>query len=119
MRSIPGRVAREPRRRARAAAAALAAFALAAGAAACGEDERAVPSIAVGVITTVADEGGSVESFTLETRDHGTFEVFIADDVDYGFDLAHLREHQATRDPVRCRLEERDGDAYALEIADA
>ena len=97
----------------------LAALAVTAGAAGCGEEERAVPPVAVGVITTINGEGGVVESFMLETRDQGTLEVFIAADVDYGFDLAHLREHQLTGDPVRCRLEERDGDAYALEIADA
>ncbi len=96
----------------------LAAMAFAAGAAGCGEEEQPVPAVAVGVITQIAGAGSDVTSFTLETSDHGTFEVYIADDVDYGFDLAHLREHQATRDPVRCTLEERDGQPYALDIAD-
>jgi hypothetical protein len=97
----------------------LATLALAAGAVSCGEEERAVPPTAVGVITEIDGEGSEVRSFTLETSEHGTFEVFIADDVDYGFDLAHLHEHRATGDPVRCRLEPRGDDAYALEIADA
>jgi hypothetical protein len=97
----------------------LAALALAAGAASCGESRDPVPSTAVGVITTIEGEGSAVRSFTLETEDDGTFEVFIATDVDYGFDLAHLHEHETTGDPVRCRLEEREGEAYALEIVDA
>ena len=97
----------------------LAALALVAGAASCGESRDPVPSTTVGVITAIEGEGSEVMSFTLETDDDGTFEVFIAADVDYGFDLAHLREHETTGDPVRCRLEERDGRAYALEIVDA
>ncbi len=97
----------------------LAALALAAGAAGCGESQQPVPPAAVGVITEVDGDGSDVRSFTLETEDHGTFEVFIADDVDYGFHLGHLREHEATGDPVRCTLEEREGEAYALDIADA
>jgi hypothetical protein len=95
------------------------ALALAAGAAGCGESQKPVPPAAVGVITEIDSEGSAVRSFTLETEDHGTFEVFIAEDVDYGFDLAHLHEHETTDDPVRCTLEERDGRAYALEIVDA
>jgi hypothetical protein len=97
----------------------LVALALAAWAAGCGEEQEPVPAAAVGVITEIDGEGSDVTSFTLETRDHGTFEVFIADDVDYGFDLAHLQEHRATGDPVRCTLEEREGEAYALDISDA
>ena len=97
----------------------LAALALVAGAAGCGESAEPVPPAAVGVITEIEGEGSAVRSFTLETEDHGTFEVFIAEDVDYGFDLAHLHEHETTGDPVRCTLTEREGRAYALEIVDA
>ncbi len=97
----------------------LAALALAAGATGCGESRQSVPPAAVGVITEIDGEGSGVRSFTLETQDHGTFEVFIAGDVDYGFDLAHLHEHETMGDPVRCTLEEREGRAYALEIVDA
>jgi hypothetical protein len=43
----------------------------------------------------------------------------IAPDVDYGFALGHLHEHESTGDPVRCVLEEREGRLYALEILDA
>jgi hypothetical protein len=97
----------------------LAALALAAGATGCGESQQPIPPTAVGVITEIDGEGSAVTSFTLETQDDGTFEVFIAEDVDYGFDLAHLHEHETTGDPVRCTLEDRDGRAYALAIVDA
>ena len=103
----------------RAVSLALAALALAAGAASCGEEEEPVPPTAVGVITAIDGEGSDVRSFTLETENERTLEVFIAADVDYGFDLRHLHEHEATGDPVRCALEEREGRAYALEIVDA
>ena len=45
--------------------------------------------------------------------------IHIAEDVDYGFDLAHLHEHRTTGEPVRCVFEVRDERLYALEIADA
>lgn len=51
-------------------------------------------------------------------REGSRVEVWIADDVQYGFDLEHLQEHEDSGDPVRCALEERDGRAYALSIAD-
>ena len=97
----------------------LAALALAAGAVGCGEGREPVPPTAIGVITAIDGAGGDIRSFTLETEDDGTLEVFIAEDVDYGFDLAHLHEHRTTGDPVRCTLEEREGEAYALAIEDA
>jgi hypothetical protein len=97
----------------------FAALALTAGAASCGEEEQPVPPVAVGVITEINGAGSDVTSFTLETDEYGALDVHIARDVDYGFNLGHLHEHQATGDPVRCTLEERDGEAYALEIADA
>ena len=96
----------------------LAVLALAGGAGSCGEGDEPVPPEAVGVITAIEGEGSDVRSFTLETEEDGTLDVFIAADVDYGFDLGHLHEHEDTGDPVRCTLEEREGRAYALEIAD-
>ena len=84
----------------------------------CGGDASpAPPDEVTGVIVDVYGEGSDVRSFTLET-DAETYEIRIADDVDYGFDLAHLRDHQATRAPVHCRLENRDGAAYARTIKD-
>jgi hypothetical protein len=91
---------------------------------ACGGDdgdapEAEVPSEVTGVILDVESEGvGEVTSFELKDGDE-TYEIFIADDVDYGFNLGHLSEHLTTGDPVRVPLEERDGKLYALSIDDA
>jgi hypothetical protein len=89
-------------------------------AAACGggEAEEEPPAELVGVIVEVNAPNSSIESFTLDA-DGETFTIYIAPDVDYGFDLAHLHEHRTTREPVRCALEERGERLYALEIVDA
>ena len=76
------------------------------------------PSQAEGLITEITPPEGEPESFVLETDEHGTLEVSIADDVDYGFDLQHLHEHMDGDLPVRVQLEERDGKAVALSIED-
>ncbi|MDQ3951630.1 MAG: hypothetical protein M3279_01505 [Actinomycetota bacterium] len=77
------------------------------------------PEEVTGVVLDVESEGvGEVTSFTLKEGDE-TYEIFIAEDVDYGFNLGHLSEHLTTGDPVRVPLEERDGKLYALEIEDA
>jgi hypothetical protein len=92
--------------------------------AACGGDDgeaapREVPDEVTGVLLDVESQGvDDVESFTLKDGDE-TYEIFIADDVDYGFPLGHLSEHLSTGDPVRVPLEERDGRLYALSIDDA
>jgi hypothetical protein len=97
---------------------ALVLIALALVAAACGGGDEP-PAEATGVIVEVQNgPDGGVESFTLDA-DGETFTIYIAPDVDYGFDLAHLNEHHATGEPVRCVLEERGERLYALEIADA
>jgi hypothetical protein len=88
---------------------------------ACGGSGNAAPppSELTGVITDVREESGTVSEFTLDSID-GIYEIRIADDVDYGFDLRHLYEHEQTREPVRCELEQRaDGETYALQIDDA
>ena len=90
--------------------------------AACGGSGEAAeppPAEDTGVVSEVREEGATVTSFTLEGLS-GTYDVHIASDVDYGFDLRHLHDHARTRDPVRCRLEQReDGRVYALRIDDA
>jgi hypothetical protein len=87
---------------------------------ACGNDpdSAAAPSELTGAIVATEPENGPVRASTLEA-DGERHEIFIADDVDYGFDLQHLHEHLATGDPVRCTLEQRGGRLYALAIADA
>jgi hypothetical protein len=70
------------------------------------------------VIVEIEPSTGPVRAFTLEADD-GSYKVFIADDVDYGFDLQHLHEHRTTGQPVRCILEARGERLYALQILDA
>jgi hypothetical protein len=87
----------------------------------CGqENSPPPPSALTGLIVEIEGAGSDVDSFTLEEAAGGeTYEIRIASDVDYGFDLSHLFQHLNERLPVRCALEERDGDLYALEIVDA
>lgn len=77
-----------------------------------------LPSHAEGLITEVRPEDGEPQSFLLATEQEGTFEILLADEVDYGMDLEHLREHMDEELPVRVQLEERDGRAVALLIED-
>lgn len=96
----------------------LAPLAVAAAVGACGGEEAEAPAELVGVIVEVHEAEGRVKSFTLDARGE-TYTIYIAQDVEYGFDLAHLHEHRATSEPVRCRLEEREERLYALDIVDA
>jgi hypothetical protein len=97
---------------------------LAAALAGCGgaggadETSSAPPTEVEGRIVEVREEAGQVRSFVVES-DEGPVDLAIDPAVDYGFDLAHLHEHEETGDPVRCPVEERDGILYALEIHDA
>jgi hypothetical protein len=87
----------------------------------CGGDSRSAepsPTELTGLITEVEPETGPPEKFLLEVDGEG-YELHIAPEIDYGFDLAHLREHLRQALPVRCQLEERGGELYALEIVDA
>ena len=92
---------------------------LAASCGGSGEAAAPPPPEATGLVTEVREEGGKVAGFTLEALS-GTYDVRIASDVDYGFDLRHLHDHVSKREPVECRLEQRaDGRVYALRIEDA
>ena len=86
--------------------------------AACGGEESRPPAELVGAIVEVQSDNGSVVSFTLDAGGE-IHTIYIAEDVNYGFDLRHLHEHRTTGEPVRCTLEERGERLYALEIADA
>lgn len=99
--------------------------------AACGGDDaeepEAAPTVAAedapdevtGVLLDVESEGvDDVTAFTLKEGDD-VYEIFIAEDVDYGFPLGHLNEHLTSGDPVRVPVEVRDGKLYALSIDDA
>jgi hypothetical protein len=85
--------------------------------AACGggDDE---PNEVTDLIVDVRGRGDDVRSFTLESGGK-EYRFRVAPDVDYGFQLGHLRTHQASLYPVRCTFERRAGRLYALEIVDA
>lgn len=100
-------------------AAALAGVLLALVACGSGEDERAAASVVEGTIVSLEYDAGRLRSFTLTDVEGETHEISVADDVSYGFDLDHLREHRAAGEPVRCDVEERDGKLVALTIEDA
>ena len=80
-------------------------------------EAEAAPTELTGLITEVEPQRGKPEKFLLEADGKG-YEVHLAPEVDYGFDLAHLREHMRQALPVRCVLEERESGLYALEIVD-
>lgn len=71
--------------------------------------------VIVHIDSTAIDD---INSFTLKDGDE-TFEIYIDDDIDYGFPLGHLQEHVQTSEPMRIETEERGGKLYALSITDA
>lgn len=77
------------------------------------------PDRVEGVILEIdAESLGEVRSFTLKDGDN-VYEIFIADDVEYGFPLGHLQEHLSSNEPVVVDLEEREDDKlYAVTIED-
>jgi hypothetical protein len=84
----------------------------------CGGGGSDDPSELTGLIVDIEGRGNDVTSFTLRTGDRN-YEIRIARDVDYGFQLAHLRVHASALYPVRCTIERRQGQLYALSIVDA
>ena len=71
-----------------------------------------------GVVIAIDSESiDEITSFTLKDGDN-SYEIFIADDVEYGFPLGHLSEHVQSGGPVAVETEERDGKLYALSIED-
>ena len=88
---------------------------------ACG-DRGAPPSPEriIGLVTEVEpeDETEIPTSFTVEDEDGTPFSIEIDPELDYGFDLLHVREHLVTQDPVDVSVEERDGALIATSIED-
>jgi hypothetical protein len=82
---------------------------------ACGSSAPAAPERVTGLISEIerGDDGG-ITSFTVRG-----YEIRIDPQRNYGFDLEHLVEHRVQRDPVRVRLDQREGALYAVEILDA
>jgi hypothetical protein len=89
-----------------------------AGCVAGGDEREAPPSELTGVVARVEGQGEDVTAFTLEAG-HERYEIRIDPLRDYGFRLSHLREHERDGQPVRCELEERAGELYAVTIEDA
>jgi hypothetical protein len=86
--------------------------------AACGGGDNDHQDELIGLIVDIQGRGNDIRSFTLESGGE-EYRIRIAPEVDYGFQLGHLRTHEASLYPVRCTLERRDGELYALEISDA
>jgi PBP1b-binding outer membrane lipoprotein LpoB len=83
------------------------------------EDAGPAPEEVTGPVTKVDSESlGEVTSFEV-TQEGEVYVVLIDPEVNYGFALSHINEHLATGDPVRVGIDERDGQLYATEIADA
>jgi hypothetical protein len=96
----------------------IVALALASCAASAGDGDGA-PEFVTGTVVAVARDGGGVRSFRVVGDGGRTYEIAIADGVDYGFDLTHLLEHQKTGDPVAVRVRQHDGRLIAQSIEDA
>jgi hypothetical protein len=77
-------------------------------------DEQPLEGVIIAIDSEAIDD---ITSFTLKDGDN-TYEIYIADDVDYGFPLGHLSEHVQSAGPVAVETEERDGKLYALSIED-
>ena len=82
------------------------------------ESANPTPAQATGVITTVEPSEGSPVQFTVEEEDGDVYDIQIDPEVDYGFDLNHLREHQETGDPVNVLIHVEDERLFAVSIAD-
>lgn len=84
------------------------------------EDTSGAPARVTGVIVDIDSAGiDDIRAFTLRSEGQ-TYEIHIAEDVEYGFSLGHLQEHRVSSEPVVVDLEEReDGRLYALSIEDA
>ena len=95
------------------------AAALAVSAACGGGGDSETPSAVEGRVVALDYEAARLRRFTVRDESGEEHELVIADDVSYGFDLDHLREHRASGDPVRCTVEDRDGRLVALSIEDA
>jgi hypothetical protein len=76
------------------------------------------PRELTGLIVDVQGRGNDIRSFTLQTSD-GQYRLRIAPEVDYGFQLGHLRAHENSLFPVRCTLQRRAGGLYVIAIVDA
>ena len=71
------------------------------------------------MIVSVEPDEGTPESFTLRDDSDNSYVILISEDIDYGFDLEHLREHMEMEEPVNVLVEDSDGEDVATAIEDA
>ena len=85
-----------------------------------GNDVEEPPTQVIGLITDIEpqDETELPTSFTVEEDDGDAYTIDIDPELDYGFDLFHVRDHFITDDPVDVAVESRDGALVATSIED-
>lgn len=94
-------------------------LAAASGCGGAGTDPEAGRTEVTGVILTLdTNASGEITGFVVREREE-TLDVAVDPARDYGFDLRHLNQHLAQEQPVRCKVEQRDGSLVALTIEDA
>lgn len=85
----------------------------------CSSEPEAPESLTGVVVDITEGEGfGAVEAFKLRAEGQN-YEILIVPDREYDFPLAHLNDHLQGADPVKVKLEERNGALYALTIEDS
>ena len=86
--------------------------------AACASEAEVPPEVTGSITAIERGDRGGITGFTVEAPG-GVYDIRIDPGRDYGFPLEHLEEHRVQSLPVRVTLEDRDGEAYAVEILDA
>ena len=77
------------------------------------------PTEVEGVIVAIDAEAlGEVTSFDVKDGDV-IHTLYVDPEIEYPFPLGHLHEHLETAQPVRCKVESRDGKLFARTIDDA
>ena len=104
----------------RKAATALFCLAVACGGSSAPGADEAAPDRVVGTITDIEpeDEMTLPTNFTVEEEDGDAYSIDIDPELDYGFDLLHVRDHFTTEDPVDVDIEVRGGSLIATSIED-
>ena len=89
------------------------------GSSSSGDTEES-PERVIGLITGIEpeDEFDVPTSFTVEEEDGDSYPIEIDPELDYGFDLLHVREHFVAEDPVDVEVDDRDGSLIAISIDD-
>ena len=73
-----------------------------------GDSGDEAPREVTGRIMKIERTNGRISALDI-TSDGKSYRVVVAPDIDYGFDLEHLKQHRSQHLPVRCPLEQRGG----------